>query len=78
MNKAQEAAHAASREAETSSAQALDTVHEIFGGPDHTESVKDEPTLIRQWKNGGLSKLRERLQRADFSDLPDVEELVNG
>jgi hypothetical protein len=58
--------------AEATAAQTLDTVHEIFGKliSEEAEPLEDEPVLIRQWRNGGLSRLKRRLREGDFDNLP--------
>tara|TARA_Y100000310_G_scaffold288865_1_gene314894 strand:+ start:680 stop:904 length:225 start_codon:yes stop_codon:yes gene_type:complete len=56
-------------QAECASVEALNTVYEVFGHPDDDRDT----TLIREWKNGGAERLRRRLQRGDFEDVPDVD-----
>ena len=67
MSSAQEALVTVQGQAECASEEALNTVYEVFGHPDD-----DETHLVVEWRNGGAVRLRRRLRRGDFEDVPEL------
>ena len=56
------------QEAEAASTRALDTVQEIFGSL-NDDFDDEEPTMIRQLRNGGKARLQRRLRQGGFAQL---------
>ena len=75
--KSQDAAQTACKEAVQSSARTLDTIHEIFGDPAKGGDIGAEPALVQQWKNGGVARLKNRLRKGDFKNLPLLRDVDN-